>query len=104
LRDLAYLRDVKRIPCRICVRTGFMRDGETNDAVCDAHHPRTGVGAQRKAPDSEAISLCPGHHRDGVHALHVMGRKAFERHWGVTEAELSAETREAVNRLRARRV
>jgi hypothetical protein len=36
--------------------------------------------------------LCPEHYR-GNTGLHGMGRKAFERAYGVTELELLAETR-----------
>jgi len=42
--------------------------------------------------DTETIPLCPEHHR-GATGLHGMGRKAFERAYGVTELELLAETR-----------
>jgi hypothetical protein len=33
------------------------------------------------------IGLCPEHHR-GNTGIHGMGRKAFEREYGVTEEEL----------------
>lgn len=73
-------------------------------AVSDAHHPRTGTGGARKAPDGDAIALCDGHHRNGNESLHQMGRKAFERHFGVTEAELTQRTRVRVMQMRAMRI
>lgn len=40
--------------------------------------------------------LIADHHRGNV-GLHGMGRKAFERHYGVTELELVEQTRRAIN-------
>jgi hypothetical protein len=37
--------------------------------------------------------LCPYHHR-GDRGIHGMGRKAFEREYGITEEELLAKTEE----------
>jgi len=37
--------------------------------------------------DAPAVPLCPEHHR-GNSGVHGMGRKAFERHYGITELEL----------------
>lgn len=56
------------------------------------HHPRTGTGAGRKASDLDVVPLCPEHHQ-GTTGLHGMGRKAFEREYGVTELELVEETK-----------
>lgn len=94
----AYMGEVARLGCAICLRMGIQ------DSPSEVHHPRTGTGAGRRAPDSESIPLCPPHHRLGPLALHVMGRKAFERYWGVTEAELTAETKARVALLRQRSV
>lgn len=89
----AYKAAAIRLGCRLCER----ESGQSMaDVPCCLHHPRTGVGAARKAPDSEVIPICPRHHQNGPHALHVMGRKAFEAHWGVTEVELTAETKRLV--------
>jgi hypothetical protein len=41
------------------------------------------------------VPLCPSHHRGDI-GLHGMGRKAFERAYGVTELELLDETRTAL--------
>ena len=42
------------------------------------------------------IPLCPEHHR-GNTGYHGLGRKAFERRYGVTEAELQDELAELLN-------
>ena len=42
----------------------------------------------RRAPNTDVIPLCPNHHRLGNESLHVLGRKAFERKYGVTEVVL----------------
>lgn len=95
-----YIRDVKRLPCEICVRVHGMDETPWPEPnASDAHHPRTGVGAGRRADDEDAIALCKEHHQ-GNTGVHGMGRKAFERHYGVTEAELSQSTRRRVNEMR----
>lgn len=99
-----YLKDVRRLPCEICVRFFGVPSDPANTVVSSAHHPRTGAGAARKNPDEDAISLCPEHHQYGPLSLHGMGRKAFERHWGVTEAELTESTRKRVQQLRTMEV
>ena len=60
----------------------------------ELHHPRTGTGAGRRASHMDVIPLSPHFHRLSNEALHVMGRKAFERFHGVTELELLAQTQE----------
>lgn len=52
----------------------------------EAHHP-TGSGLALRAPDSEAIPLCPGHHRGELHRV----RGTFK--WW-TRARLKAWQRE----------
>lgn len=100
----AYLRDVRLLPCEICVQLGLCTAEPQTSPVSAAHHPRTGAGAGRKNPDEDAIALCPGHHQNSNDALHAMGRKAFERKFGVTEAELSARTACRVQQMRAMRI
>jgi len=94
-----YITAVKRLPCEICVMH-FGGDAEPWSEPCasDAHHPRTGAGAARRGSDSDVIALCKEHHQ-GSSGIHGLGRKAFERRWGVTEAELSASTRRRVNEM-----
>ena len=69
----------------------WFKFGEYMDA--EIHHPRTGTGAGRKASHFDAIPLSPHFHRLSNEALHVCGRKAFERLHGVTELELLDQTR-----------
>ncbi len=99
-----YLGYVKRLPCAACVILGYVSPESHSTAVSDAHHPRTGVGAARKAPDADAIPLCPAHHRSSNDALHVMGRKAWERWLGTTELELSRQTKLRVQQMIAMEV
>jgi len=63
-------------------------------AEAEVHHTRTGTGAARKSSPFDAIPLTPNYHRLGNEAFHVMGRRAWERHHGVTEMELLEQTRE----------
>lgn len=78
---------VVALGCVLCRINGYQ------DTPAEAHHPRTGVGAGQKASHYDVIALCPHHHRLGNDALHVMGRRAFERRHGVTELELLEMTR-----------
>ena len=82
---------VASLGCVLCLRLGY---GAT---PAEVHHIRTGVGAGRRAPDTDTIGLCPEHHR-GNTGLHGMGRKAFEREYGITELELVEQTKKAVAR------
>ena len=85
--------DVARLGCALCRRLGH------GESPAEVHHPRTGTGAGRRAAHGDAIPLCVQHHR-GSEGIHGMGRKAFERHFGVTETELTAQTRADVAALR----
>jgi hypothetical protein len=60
----------------------------------DIHHLRTGVGAGRRSGHMNSIPLSPHYHRLSNEAIHVMGRKAWEKHHGVTEVELLEQTKE----------
>lgn len=80
-----YMTRAAELGCALCRRLGW---GET---PAQLHHPRTGVGAGRKSSDMDVIPLCQSHHTGNV-GVHGMGRRAFERHYGITEAELTMET------------
>ena len=83
-----HLDRVARLGCVLCrVHLSIY------DSPAEIHHPRTGTGAGCKASHFDAIPLCPSHHRLGNEALHVMGRKAWERHFGITERELMQVTK-----------
>ena len=74
------------IGCIACYVLGY------GYSPCEIHHIRSGVGMAQKANWTEAIGLCPNHHRNGGHgvAIHA-GVKAFEKTVGMTERELLAK-------------
>ena len=69
------------------------------DSPAEVHHIRTGTGAGKRSSHFDTIGLCPTHHRLGNEALHVMGRKAFERYHGITELELLVWVKELLATL-----
>ena len=78
-----YLNKVAQLPCLICKKLGYPGD----DGV-EIHHIRgVGLGLGVRNSHYNVLPLCVFHHRgnDGYHGL---GRKAFERQYEVTEAEL----------------
>lgn len=79
--EARYMSRVAEMGCIICERNGY------EGTPAEVHHIRTGVGAGKRASHRDTIPLCPLHHRgnDGVHG---MGRKAWERHFGITELDL----------------
>lgn len=82
-----HLSAVAGLGCQICRRNGY------DDTPAEIHHIRTGTGAGRRASHFDTIGLCPLHHRLGNDALHVMGRRRWEGHHGITELELLAEVK-----------
>jgi hypothetical protein len=70
-----------QLGCSLCRHLGY---GET---PCEIHHIRH-AGRRDLAP---VIGLCPEHHR-GNTGVHGMGRKAFAKHYGVSEEDLLAQT------------
>lgn len=72
---------IAEMPCAVCGVYGV-----------HVHHIRTGVGMGRRASNLDTIPLCPEHHQ-GMTGIHGMGRKAFERNYGVSELELLSETK-----------
>lgn len=85
--DKRHMTAVADLGCVLCRRLGYF------GTPAELHHPRTGTGAGRRADDADVIPLCPIHHRLGNESLHAMGRKAFERHYGLTELDLLEDTR-----------
>ncbi len=90
--DKDYMGRAAALGCVLCRRLGY---GAT---PAEIHHPRTGTGAGRRADHKEGIPLCPEHHR-GNTGLHGMGRKAFEREYGVTELELVEITHQQLREI-----
>ena len=76
-----YMSRVAALGCVLCERLG------TPGTPAEIHHPRMGVGMAMRASNFDVIPLCPEHHR-GNQGIHGMGRKAFERMYGLTESDL----------------
>ena len=69
---------VARLGCLLC---RYLNLGET---PAEIHHIRRFGGKRDLAP---VIGLCPEHHR-GNTGVHGLGRKGFEKKYGVTEEDL----------------
>ncbi|AEC22309.1 hypothetical protein PT7_P073 (plasmid) [Pusillimonas sp. T7-7] len=69
-----------------CILCRFLGLGDT---PAEIHHLRDGVGSGQRNSNLLTIPLCPEHHR-GNTGFHGMGRRAFEREYGVTEMDLWA--------------
>ena len=74
----AHYNQMARLGCSLCrFVLGY------KDTPAELHHIRR-AGIRNDAP---VIPLCPEHHR-GNTGIHGMGRKAFERHYGLSEEDL----------------
>lgn len=69
--------------CILCRHLGL---GST---PAEIHHLRHEMGTGQRNSHLMTIPLCPEHHR-GRTGFHGMGRRAFEREYGVTELDLLA--------------
>ena len=75
IKDVLYLRYVRRQPCCIC----------GNDVEVEAHHPRVNSingdspGFGQKASDRWALPLCGRHHREA----HSMNEMQFWKSYGI---------------------
>lgn len=69
--------------CVLCRHLGY---GAT---PAEIHHLRHGMGLAQRNSNCNVIPLCPEHHR-GSTGYHGLGRRAFERMYGVTELDLLA--------------
>lgn len=87
--ERAHLNTLADMGCLICRRLGY------GVGPVEIHHARTGTGMGKRASHYDALPLCVEHHR-GATGLHGMGRKAFERHYGVTELELLQQVKGAM--------
>lgn len=68
---------IARLGCSLC------RHLEYGETPCEIHHIRRTM-PRKSAP---VIGLCREHHR-GDTGIHGLGRKAFEKKYGLTEEEL----------------
>ena len=84
-REPDHLAFVRSQGCAVRTRQGAGRC----QGPIQAHHVRTAAnsGMALKPPDSCAVGLCHGHHR----ALHDLGRRTFERSYGVDLADIAAQ-------------
>lgn len=86
-----YLSKVYDLGCIICYRNGYF------GTPAEIHHVRgVGLGMGVRNSHYQTIPLCPEHHR-GNTGYHGMGRKAFERKYGVTEHELIQQVKDLLD-------
>ena len=86
--ESAYLGRVKWLRCVLCTRLGQHQTCETH-----AHHIRTGMGGQERAPDWLTVALCRDCHQ-GMHGYH--GDKQRLTQARCTELDLLADTIKAI--------
>lgn len=79
---------VARLGCILCRYIGH----ETDDSGCEIHHIRRAG----KRGDAPVIGLCTYHHRGSNTSIHGMGRKRFEREYGISEEQLLEQTLELI--------
>ena len=81
--ERAHLSHVAEQGCVLCKHLGL------GHSAAEIHHLRHGMGMGQRNNNMNVIGLCPEHHR-GATGYHGLGRRAFERMYGVTELELLA--------------
>ena len=84
--EKAYVSRAIALGCALCRHLGL------GESPGEWHHARTGVGAGKRGPHKRGFPLCPPHHRTSNDALHVCGRRAWERRFGVTEMQFVEQT------------
>ncbi|MGX5660013.1 Ref family recombination enhancement nuclease [Castellaniella ginsengisoli] len=92
-----FLGRVAEQGCILCRRLGHP------GTPAEIHHLRSGMGKGQRNTNQNVIPLCPEHHR-GNTGYHGLGRRAFERMYGVTELDLLRETWEVMDSGRAERI
>ena len=75
-------RKIAELGCSLCRHLG------SEGTPAEIHHIRRG-GIRSRSP---IIPLCPYHHRGSNTSIHGMGRKRFEREYGVSEEQLYEQT------------
>ena len=86
-----YLSRVAELGCYVCKLIGY------EGTPAEIHHMRSGVGKGQRASHYDVLPLCPYHHR-GNEGIHGLGRKAFERKFGMTEIEMVANVRHSLQK------
>ena len=75
--------NVARLGCILCWHLGY----DTDDAGCQIHHIRHGTSGVARRVDAPVIGLCFEHHL-GNGGIHLLGRKGFQKRYGITEEGL----------------
>jgi hypothetical protein len=75
-------RKIAELGCSLCRHQG------NEGTPAELHHIRRGG----RRSDSPVIPLCPYHHRGSNTSIHEMGRKRFEREYGISEEQLLEQT------------
>lgn len=83
---------VAEMGCALCRHLGF---GAT---PAELHHPRSNAGIGQRASHMDVIPLCYEHHR-GATGLHGLGKRAFEREYGLSELDLLELTKQSMETL-----
>ena len=82
-----HYRKVAELGCSLCRHQG------NEGTPAELHHIRRG-GVRSSSP---IIPLCTYHHRGSGTSIHEMGRKRFEREYGITEEQLLKKTLGLIN-------
>jgi hypothetical protein len=82
-----HYRKVAELGCSLCRYQG------NEGTPAELHHIRRG-GVRSRSP---IIPLCTYHHRGSGTSIHEMGRKRFEREYGITEEQLLEKTLGLIN-------
>lgn len=73
-----HLSRVAELGCIACWLDGF------HGVQAEIHHPRAGAGMGQRAPHTDAIPLCPSHHRGIQHpaipSIHLSKMAFIERY------------------------
>lgn len=69
-----------------CILT-YYKTGQTGTPAA-IHHMLTGRTPSRRCGHDRTIPLAPHYHQTSNEAIHVMGRKRWEEHHGITEEAL----------------
>ena len=80
-------RRIAELGCSLCRHQG------NQGTPAELHHIRR-TSKRSLAP---VIPLCPYHHRFPNTSIHGMGRKRFEREYGITEEALLEQTLQLIN-------
>jgi hypothetical protein len=80
-------RKTAELGCSLCRHQG------NEGTPAELHHIRR----TSKRSNAPVIPLCPYHHRGSNTSIHGMGRKRFEKEYGITEEQLLVQTETLLN-------